>query len=124
MFTTAYLFKRENYQVDGAMAFVTMCVRVLLSRYLAQPPRHRGSSSDKPPPPDRVMSWIIAFIMWSHATFATPEQRKRDFEYNSKKQTLLAEVLGNKHEYACVSILVADPSVHGKQYETLSALLH
>ena len=62
------------------------------------------------------MGWIIAFIMWAHATFATLEQRKRDFEYNSKKQKLLKEVLPDKREYAVVSILVADPSVHGKGY--------
>ncbi|KZV65658.1 hypothetical protein PENSPDRAFT_116280 [Peniophora sp. CONT] len=99
MFTTVYIFKRPNYQVDGGKAFVTI-----------------GTPSSSPPPPDRVMGWIISFIMWSHATFATPEQKKRDAEYNMKKQKLIDEVLAKKYEYAVVSILVADPSVHGKGY--------
>lgn len=62
------------------------------------------------------MRWIISFIVWAHATFCTPEQTKRDAEYNLKKQKLLGEVLPKKHEYACVSILAADPLVHGKGY--------
>ncbi|VDC04123.1 unnamed protein product [Peniophora sp. CBMAI 1063] len=99
MFTVAYLFKRTNYQIGGGLAFITI-----------------GSAGIAPPADDRLMGWILSFIMWAHATFATPEQRSRDAEYNTKKQTLLAEVLPDKYKYAVISILVADPCLHGKGY--------